>query len=191
MGAFRCIAPLPSPAGTNAAGFEPTVVATGDVIEMGLEDETMLRCITSPPKAPLPPACCYSALFTGKRPLKPTLVLIKMCFSGRGHGTQLSQGQLIASVCGVVDRIDKLLSVHPTQGRYKAQLGDVVVGRVTSVVLKRWKLDIAHRQEAVLQLSAIDLPGGAQVPCPLRAPSHRRADQAVGKFERGAYQKYG
>lgn len=94
---------------------------------------------------------------------KPRLRLECLWLHGRGHGTQLCEGQLIATVCGVVDRIDKLLSVHPTQGRYKAQLGDVVVGRVTNIVPKRWKLDLAHRHEAVLQLSAIDLPGGAQV----------------------------
>lgn len=49
MGTFRCIAPLPIPSETDAAGFEPTVVAAGDVIEMGLDDETMLRCESPPP----------------------------------------------------------------------------------------------------------------------------------------------
>ena len=69
--------------------------------------------------------------------------------------------------------------------RYAAELGDVVVGRVTEVsytvthvskttncklshrlaqvVATRWKLDLQSRQEATLMLSAVNLPGGVQV----------------------------
>lgn len=35
----------------------------------------------------------------------------------RGHGTQVVEGQLIASLCGVVQRVDKLVSVVPVHSR--------------------------------------------------------------------------
>ena len=38
----------------------------------------------------------------------------------------------------------------------------MVVGRVTEVSGKRWKVAVNARQEATLQLSAVDLPGGVQ-----------------------------
>ena len=66
--------------------------------------------------------------------------------------------------------------------RYTAETGDVVVGRVTEVCSpgassclsrdadnnctqisgKRWKVDVNSRQDAVLLLSAVTLPGNAQ-----------------------------
>ena len=51
----------------------------------------------------------------------------------RGHGVYVNDGKMIASVCGVVERINKLISVKPLKSRYVAKIGDVVVGRVTSV----------------------------------------------------------
>lgn len=90
----------------------------------------------------------------------------------RGHGTLLIDGELVSTVCGVVQRVNKLVSVAPLAGRYSAQLGDVVVGRVAEIVAQRWKLDICAQQDAILQLSAVNLPGSAQVregaPLPLK-----------------------
>jgi hypothetical protein len=42
------------------------------------------------------------------------------------------------------------------------QVGDVVVGRVTEVAQKRWKMDVNGRQDAALMLSSVNLPGGVQ-----------------------------
>ena len=75
----------------------------------------------------------------------------------------LVNGELVSTMCGVVQRVNKLVSVAPLAGRYTAQLGDVVVGRVDEIVAQRWKLDICAQQDAVLQLSAVNLPGSAQV----------------------------
>lgn len=36
----------------------------------------------------------------------------------RGHGTTVSDGQLRASICGVVERVDRLVSVRPIRSRY-------------------------------------------------------------------------
>ncbi|KAJ7522908.1 hypothetical protein O6H91_18G031000 [Diphasiastrum complanatum] len=80
----------------------------------------------------------------------------------RGHGTQLVDGKLVATVCGIVERVNKLISVRPLRARYNPGTGDVVVGRITEVAPKRWKVDVNSKQDAQLMLSAVNLPGGLQ-----------------------------
>eukprot|EP00298_Acanthocystis_sp_HF-20_P006137 c16086_g1_i2.p1 GENE.c16086_g1_i2~~c16086_g1_i2.p1 ORF type:complete len:300 (-),score=133.25 c16086_g1_i2:23-898(-) len=80
----------------------------------------------------------------------------------RGHGTLIEGEKLIATVSGVVERVNKLISVRPIRSRYTPEVGDVVVGRITEVGAKKWKVDIGSRQDATLQLSAVDLPGLSQ-----------------------------
>lgn len=82
----------------------------------------------------------------------------------RGHGTQTrpDSDTLVASVVGVVERVDQLVTVRTLRTRYLAEVGDVVVGRVTEISGKRWRLDLGSRHEASLLLSAVDLPGGVQ-----------------------------
>lgn len=81
----------------------------------------------------------------------------------RGHGTLVRHdGTLIATVAGVVERVNKLVSVRPLRSRYVGEVGDVVVGRILEVGQKRWKVEVRGRQEAVLMLSSINLPGGEQ-----------------------------
>lgn len=80
----------------------------------------------------------------------------------RGHGTQVVDGVLSATVVGMVQRVNKLVVVQPLRNRYVADLGDVLVGRITEVAMKRWKVDISAQQDSVLQLSAVNLPGGIQ-----------------------------
>jgi len=86
----------------------------------------------------------------------------------RGHGTYMkgggagsdSGGVLYATVAGVVQRVNKLITVTPPKTKYQGEIGDVVVGRITEVQQKRWKVDINARLDAVLQLSSVNLPGG-------------------------------
>lgn len=78
----------------------------------------------------------------------------------RGHGTYAEGGVTLSSVAGTIERVNKLLSVKPLRGRYIPVIGDHVVGRVTEVGNKRWKVDIGASQDAVLQLGAVNLPGG-------------------------------
>ena len=80
----------------------------------------------------------------------------------RGHGTRVADGRLLATVCGTVERVNKLVSVRPLRTRYVPETGDVVLGRVVDIAGKRWKLDVGGRQDAILQLGAVHLPGGAQ-----------------------------
>ena len=87
----------------------------------------------------------------------------------RGHGTYNARatqpgvpGSLLASVAGSVERVNKLVSVRVPRHRYVGEVGDVVVGRIVSVGQRSWRVDIGARQTAVLQLSSVTLPGGAQ-----------------------------
>ena len=64
--------------------------------------------------------------------------------------------------------------------RYNPEVGDLVIGRITEVRIlllllrrklnerrkvqpRRWKVDANARQDAVLMLSSVNLPGGVQV----------------------------
>jgi exosome complex component RRP4 len=80
----------------------------------------------------------------------------------RGHGT-IAAGPtgLAATVAGVVGRVDRLVGVAAAGGRYGTDVGDVVVGRVSGLAGKRWRVDLGGRQDAALPLSAVRLPGGA------------------------------
>jgi exosome complex component RRP4 len=66
----------------------------------------------------------------------------------------------IATVMGSVERVNKLIMVRPLSNRYTPEIGDVVVGRVTDVVDKRWRIDLNARQSGSLLLSSVNLPGG-------------------------------
>lgn len=90
------------------------------------------------------------------------LCFVLFCSLCRGHGTMQSGGNLIATVSGFVERVNKLISVRPLHSRYGGEVGDVVVGRVVELGDKRWKLDVGGRQHAILLLSSVNLPGGVQ-----------------------------
>jgi len=78
----------------------------------------------------------------------------------RGHGTYMADDILYASVAGVVERVNKLISVTPLKTRYNGEIGDVVVGRIVEVQQKRWRVETNSRLDSVLALSSVNLPGG-------------------------------
>ncbi|EEZ98806.1 exosome complex component RRP4 [Tribolium castaneum] len=78
----------------------------------------------------------------------------------RGHGTYEEEGFLKSSVAGVKEQVNNLISIRPLKSRYNGEVGDVVVGRVTEVQQKRWKVDTNSRLDSVLLLSSVNLPGG-------------------------------
>jgi len=80
----------------------------------------------------------------------------------RGHGTYVQDQEVIASVVGTVHRVNKLITVRPVHTRYNPEVGDLVVGRITDVQPRRWKVDANSRQDAILMLSSVNLPGGVQ-----------------------------
>lgn len=79
-----------------------------------------------------------------------------------GHGTYVpTETQAItSSLAGTLTKTNKLLSVRPLRARYNPEIGDLVVGRIVEVQAKRWRVDVAASQLAILQISAINLPGG-------------------------------
>ncbi|KAG8847142.1 exosome non-catalytic core subunit rrp4 [Tulasnella sp. 330] len=80
----------------------------------------------------------------------------------RGHGTYVDGEVVLASVAGTVERVNKLISVRALKSRYNGEIGDLVVGRITEVAAKRWKVDVNARNEGILMLSSVNLPGGVQ-----------------------------
>jgi exosome complex component RRP4 len=87
----------------------------------------------------------------------------------RGHGSYLSDinpatnaPTLISAVAGEIERVNRLICVRPIRNRYIGEQGDLVVGRISAVDSKRWKVDIGGQREAMLQLSSVTLPGGEQ-----------------------------
>mmetsp|Transcript_25139 Transcript_25139/g.59975 ORF Transcript_25139/g.59975 Transcript_25139/m.59975 type:complete len:270 (+) Transcript_25139:230-1039(+) len=80
----------------------------------------------------------------------------------RGHGTYVVDGRLLASVAGVVQRVNKLVSVVPLRSRYAGNVGDVIIGRVLELGQKRWLVDVCSSKGGILLLSSINLPSGEQ-----------------------------
>ncbi|KAG6151599.1 hypothetical protein E4U37_004705 [Claviceps purpurea] len=80
----------------------------------------------------------------------------------RGHGTYVvpSTQSITSSLAGTLTKTNKLLSVRPLRARYTPEIGDLVVGRILEVHPKRWRVDVSASQLAILQISAINLPGG-------------------------------
>lgn len=78
-----------------------------------------------------------------------------------GYGTYQSEGgEIISNVIGFPAMFNRLVCVNSLRGCYTGETGNVIVGRISQVGNKRWKVDIGASQEAVLQLSSIDLPTG-------------------------------
>ncbi|RSH81538.1 exosome non-catalytic core subunit rrp4 [Saitozyma podzolica] len=79
-----------------------------------------------------------------------------------GHGTYVENDQVVSSVTGTIERVNKLISVKPLKSRYIPEVGDLVIGRIVEVGSSRWRVDANARQDAVLMLSSVNLPGGVQ-----------------------------
>ncbi|XP_071717542.1 exosome complex component RRP4 homolog [Rutidosis leptorrhynchoides] len=80
----------------------------------------------------------------------------------KGHGTTELEGEVVATVCGVIERVNKLVYVRTLRARYKPEVGDIIVGRIIEVAPKRWRLEINFSQDAILMLSSMNLPDGIQ-----------------------------
>ncbi len=86
--------------------------------------------------------------------------------TGNGAGMTGEKGNVAstvnAAVMGTITRTNKLLSITPLRTRFTPEIGDLLIGRVTEVLPKKWKLNISSKQDATLQLASINLPGGIQ-----------------------------
>ena len=83
------------------------------------------------------------------------------CLKGKGLMLDPS-GQLVSTICGTVERVNKLIYVRPLKYRYSGDVGDVVVGRIVEVQADRWMVDYGGTQLASLPLGGINLPGNEQ-----------------------------
>jgi exosome complex component RRP4 len=63
-------------------------------------------------------------------------------------------------VAGSLTTTNKLLSVLPLRARYTPEIGDLVIGRITSVQTSRYLVQISAPHLSSLPLSSINLPGG-------------------------------
>lgn len=79
-----------------------------------------------------------------------------------GHGTAVEEGFVVSCVSGRVSRVNKLISVIPTGGRYLGAVGDLVVGEVVEVGHKSWRLEVGGVRLASLALSSVNLPDDEQ-----------------------------
>ena len=66
-------------------------------------------------------------------------------------------------MAGVIEQIDRLISVKPLKARYNGEIGDVVIGRIIEIAQKRWKVDTNSRLDSILLISSVNLPGGELV----------------------------
>lgn len=71
----------------------------------------------------------------------------------------MTDGMLVSSLAGNIERVNKLISIKASRNRYTAEIGDVVIGRILEIGQKRWKVDCNAKQDSVLLLSSIHLPG--------------------------------
>ncbi|KPM02911.1 exosome complex component RRP4-like protein [Sarcoptes scabiei] len=76
------------------------------------------------------------------------------------HMQPIIQKRLVSSLAGIVEPINRLISVRPLRTRYVGSIGDVVIGRIIDVQQKRWKVETNSRLSSILQLSSVNLPGG-------------------------------
>lgn len=100
--------------------------------------------------------------------LRPQLVcpgdIVTSCPGAmRGRGVvEREDGKLVATVCGVVERINQLLYVRPLKHRYAGEVGDVVVGRIVEIGSEKWVVDIGTANLGSMHIGAIQLPGNVQ-----------------------------
>ena len=99
-------------------------VSVGDVVASDA-DEGVLRCVRAAAAAASGAPRVRPSAAASPSPAAPA--------SCRGHGTRVLGADLVATTPGVVEHVNKLVAVRALRARYAAEVGDVVVGRVTEV----------------------------------------------------------
>ncbi|KAG0466379.1 hypothetical protein HPP92_017959 [Vanilla planifolia] len=114
----------------------------------------------------------------------------------KGHGTSEFDGQLVATLCGVVERVNKLVYVQPLRARYKPEIGDTIVGRViesrccSDAQSMNLPDGIQRRRTAVDELNMEHLEENDVICAEVRGFQHdglhlQARSQKYGKLERG------
>lgn len=73
------------------------------------------------------------------------------------------KGYIVVDMSAVRYKDDIVIDMYIVIDRYNGEVGDVVIGRILQVGQRRWKVDIHSRLDAILMLSAVNLPGGELV----------------------------
>jgi exosome complex component RRP4 len=71
-----------------------------------------------------------------------------------------SNASITAATCGLVEIVERVVSCRGITRRYQAEVGDIVVVRITEVSGNRWRCDIGAESEAIMLLSNVTEPGG-------------------------------
>ncbi|KAL6121932.1 hypothetical protein NUSPORA_01088 [Nucleospora cyclopteri] len=80
-----------------------------------------------------------------------------------GKGTFLRENAICSAYFGYPVITDQLITAKPKfSHRYVPEVGDVVIGRVSQIYNKKWKLEMNSEMETLLGLGSIILPGVAQ-----------------------------
>ena len=80
-----------------------------------------------------------------------------------GTGTVENKNMIKSTVYGHIKRHNKLIIADSLFNfRYKANIGDVIIGKITEIYNKKWKVDCNSINEATLSLGSVILPGVVQ-----------------------------
>lgn len=94
----------------------PDIVCVGDTIDTDMQEGFLrheFRLLERSDPFTLPIICLALAanvVFAG-------VCCLNKAIDCRGHGTQVIHNKLVATVCGLVERVNKLVSVRPLQQR--------------------------------------------------------------------------
>ncbi|CAJ0941421.1 unnamed protein product [Ranitomeya imitator] len=149
------------------------LVSPGDTITT---DTGFMRCGPTAGVVVLNPSLCPMGCYSVRSCCDWSVRVPRVIMSVLQGPTEpyMEEDKLLASVAGVVERVNKLICVRALKTRYNGEVGDIVVGRITecgsvcsvplAVTLRcssgRWKVDTLSRLDSVLLLSSVNLPGG-------------------------------
>ena len=84
-------------------------------------------------------------------------------FHGQWRRGARQQVDFCSTVTITVGALSQQYQATHNRSSFTGDVGDVIVGRISEVGNKRWKVDVNAKQDAVLLLSSINLPGGTLV----------------------------
>lgn len=74
----------------------------------------------------------------------------------QGHGTYTDGNVIKASYLGKIRRVNQLIYVEPLNGRYAAQVGDIIVGTVDEIAGNKWLLEVGSSERAQLSIFQVN-----------------------------------
>ena len=75
------------------------------------------------------------------------------------HGTYIKDGGIYASVVGIVEKTNKMITVNPIKTKYNPEGGDLVVGKILELGDRIWRVYLNARNKAILNLNSLNIEG--------------------------------